>query len=252
MEMLFSLDGYNALITGGSGAIGRAVAVEMAKQGADVLVTGTNTEALTQTATKIKEETGKNVHKIICDLANADETKDLFRKAEEQLGKIDILVNNAGIDKDMLFMRMTEMDLNAVLDINLRAVFTLSKAAVMSMSKRKYGRIINMASVVGFTGNPGQVNYCASKAGLVGMSKAIALEYAKRGITVNCIAPGAVKTPMIEALSEQAKEAFLRKIPIGEMAAPTDIAYACCFLASKEASYITGQTIHVNGGMYIS
>ncbi|MDR0942251.1 MAG: 3-oxoacyl-[acyl-carrier-protein] reductase [Holosporales bacterium] len=247
--MLFSLEGYKALITGGSGSIGRAIAIAMAAQGAEIAIVGTRIDALNETADTVKKQTGKDAVVLQCNLANDEETKRLFQIAEEKLGAIDILVNNAGIDKDKLFMKMTEEDLCDVLNVNLKAAFTLSKAAVMSMSKRKYGRIINMSSVVGFTGNVGQVNYCASKAGLVGMSKAIALEYAKRGITVNCIAPGAVKTPMIDKLSEQAKQAFLNKIPLGEMAEPMDVAYACCFLASKESSYITGQTIHVNGGM---
>jgi 3-oxoacyl-[acyl-carrier protein] reductase len=247
--MLFSLSGYNALVTGGSGAIGRAIAKAIALQGGEVVVSGTRIDALEETVREVKSTTGKTATAIQCNLANVDESRELFLKAEQQLGQIDILINNAGIDKDKLIMRMTEDDLYEVMNINLLAAFTLSKAAVMSMSRRRYGRIVNISSVVGCTGNPGQANYCASKAGLIGMSKAIALEYAKRGITVNCIAPGAVKTPMIDALSEDAQQAFLSKIPMGVMATPMDVAYACCFITSKEASYITGQTIHVNGGM---
>jgi 3-oxoacyl-[acyl-carrier protein] reductase len=247
--MLFSLNGYNALVTGGSGAIGREIAKAIALQGGEVIVSGTKADALEETVREIKSATGETAMVIQCNLAHVDEARELFLKAEQQLGHIDILVNNAGIDKDKLIMKMTEDDLYEVMNINLRAAFTLSKAAVMSMSRRRYGRIINISSVVGCTGNPGQANYCASKAGLIGMSKAIALEYAKRGITVNCIAPGAVKTPMIDALSEDAQRTFLNKIPMGVMATPVDVAYACCFIASKEASYITGQTIHVNGGM---
>jgi 3-oxoacyl-[acyl-carrier protein] reductase len=224
----------------------------MAEQGADVVISGTRKDALEKTASEVESKAGRRAVIIPGNLAVPEETKELFQKAEEQLGKIDILVNNAGIDKDTLFMRMTEQDLTDVLDINLKAAFILSRAAVIAMAKRRYGRILNMASVVGFTGNAGQVNYCASKAGLIGMSKAIALEYAKRNITVNCIAPGAVQTPMIEALSQQAQEAFLQKIPMARMAQPEDVAYACCYLASKEASYITGQTLHINGGMLMA
>ncbi|MDR2459098.1 MAG: beta-ketoacyl-ACP reductase [Holosporales bacterium] len=247
--MLFSLHGYNALVTGGSGAIGREIAKAIALQGGKVVISGTRVNALEETVQEVKSATGETAIAIQCNLAHADEARELFLKAEQQLGQIDILVNNAGIDKDKLIMKMTEDDLYEVMDINLRATFTLSKSAVMSMSRRRYGRIISISSVVGCTGNPGQANYCASKAGLIGMSKAIALEYAKRGITVNCIAPGAVKTPMIDVLSETAQQALLNKIPMGVIATPMDVAYACCFLASKEASYITGQTIHVNGGM---
>jgi 3-oxoacyl-[acyl-carrier protein] reductase len=224
----------------------------MAEQGANVAISGTRTDALIRTASEIEAKTGKRVVTIPCDLAIVENTKELFQKAEQQLGQIDILINNAGIDKDMLFMKMSVQDLADVLDINLKAAFILSQAAVVAMAKRRYGRIINMASVVGYTGNAGQVNYCASKAGLVGMSKAIALEYAKRNVTVNCIAPGAVRTPMITSLKQQAQDAFLQKIPMAKMAEPEDVAYACCYLASKEAAYVTGQTIHVNGGMFIA
>ena len=249
--MLFSLEGLRAMITGGAGAIGKKTAIEMAKQGADVVIADIRQDALETAKTEIKEATGKDVEIINCDLLDVENTRALFAKAEEQAGQIDILVNNAGIDRDKLLMKMTEDDLEIVLNVNLRAAFTLTKSAVMAMSKRKFGRIIGISSVVGFTGNPGQANYCASKAALVGLSKAVALEYAKRGITVNCIAPGAIKTPMIDAVSDEAREKFLAKIPLGYMADPIEIAYAVCFLASREASYITGQTLHVNGGMYM-
>ncbi len=249
--MLFSLEGLRAMITGGAGAIGKKTAIEMAKQGADIVIADVRQDALETAKTEIKEATGKDVAIINCDLLDIENTRALFAKAEEQAGQIDILVNNAGIDRDKLLMKMTEDDLEIVLNVNLRAAFTLTKSAVMAMSKRKFGRIIGISSVVGFTGNPGQANYCASKAALVGLSKAVALEYAKRGITVNCIAPGAIKTPMIDAVSDEAREKFLAKIPLGYMADPVEIAYAVCFLASREASYITGQTLHVNGGMYM-
>ena len=249
--MLFSLEGLRAMITGGAGAIGKKTAIEMAKQGAEIVIADVRQDALETAKKEIKEATGKDIEIINCDLLDVDNTRALFSKAEEQAGQIDILVNNAGIDRDKLLMKMTEDDLEIVLNVNLRAAFTLTKSAVMAMSKRKFGRIIGISSVVGFTGNPGQVNYCASKAALVGLSKAVALEYAKRGITVNCIAPGAIKTPMIDAVSDEAREKFLAKIPLGYMADPVEIAYAVCFLASREASYITGQTLHVNGGMYM-
>ena len=249
--MLFSLEGLRAMITGGAGAIGKKTAIEMAKQGAEIVIADVRQDALETAKKEIKEASGKDVEIINCDLLDVDNTRMLFPKAEEQAGQIDILVNNAGIDRDKLLMKMTEDDFEIVLNVNLRAAFTLTKSAVMAMSKRKFGRIIGISSVVGFTGNPGQANYCASKAALVGLSKAVALEYAKRGITVNCIAPGAIKTPMIDAVSDEAREKFLAKIPLGYMADPIEIAYAVCFLASREASYITGQTLHVNGGMYM-
>ncbi len=249
--MLFSLEGLRAIITGGAGAIGKKTAIEMAKQGADIVIADVRQDALEIAQKEIKEASGKDVAIINCDLLNVENTRMLFAKAEEQAGQIDVLVNNAGIDRDKLLMKMTEDDLDIVLNVNLRAAFILTKSAVMAMSKRKFGRIIGISSVVGFTGNPGQANYCASKAALVGLSKAVALEYAKRGITVNCIAPGAIKTPMIDAVSDEAREKFLAKIPLGYMADPVEIAYAVCFLASREASYITGQTLHVNGGMYM-
>lgn len=249
--MLFSLEGLRAMITGGAGAIGKKMAIEMAQQGADVIIVDVRQDALDSAQEEIKTVSGKSVSAMNCDLLNVEATRNLFSEAEAQFGPIDILVNNAGIDRDKLLMKMTEDDLEIVLNVNLRAAFTLTKSAVMSMSKRKFGRVIGISSVVGFTGNPGQANYCASKAALVGMSKAVALEYAKRGITVNCIAPGAIKTPMIDAVSDEAREKFLSKIPLGYMADPVEIAYAACFLASKEASYITGQTLHVNGGMFL-
>jgi 3-oxoacyl-[acyl-carrier protein] reductase len=249
--MLFSLEGMTALITGGAGFIGKKTAIEMAKQGARVAIADVRQEALEVAQKEIKDATGQEVVLLLCDLLNLESTQGLVAQTEEKMGQLDILVNNAGIDRDKLIMKMTEEDFDLVLDVNLRAAFTLTKAAVMTMSRRRFGRIINISSVVGFTGNPGQANYCASKAALVGMSKAIAIEYGKRGITVNCIAPGAIKTPMIDAVSDEARERFLAKIPLGYMADPIEVAYAVCYLASKETSYITGQTLHVNGGMYM-
>ena len=247
--MLFSLSDQSVLVTGGSGSIGKAIAINMATQGANIAISGTRLNSLEDTAREIKEKTGKNAIILQCDLSKPNETKELVKRAEESLEKIDVLINNAGINKDMLFAKMTEENLDDVLNVNLKAAFTLTKNALASMSSRRFGRIINISSVVGFTGNIGQVNYCASKAGLIGMSKAIALECARKGITINCIAPGAISSQMIDKLSEQAKERFIAKIPMCRIGEPEDVAYACCFLASKEASYITGQTIHVNGGM---
>ena len=247
--MLFSLNNFKILVTGGSGHIGRSIALNFAKQGANVAISGTKLESLEKTASKIKEETGKDVSIIKCDLSKSEEITTLIDKTVEILGGIDVLVNNAGITKDKLFVRMTESDLDEVLNVNLKAAFKLTQNAISHMSRNKFGRIINISSVVGLTGNPGQANYCASKSGLIGMSKAIAIEYAKKGITVNCIAPGAIKTPMTDELSSEALEKFIVKIPMGKIGDPEEIAYACCFLASGEASYITGQTLHVNGGM---
>ncbi len=247
--MLFSLENQRALVTGASGSIGKAFAINLALQGASVAISGTRLEALEETSREIQEKTGKSPVILQCNLSNIAETKELVKRAIESLGGLDILVNNAGINKDMLFGKMTDEDLDEVLNINLKASFILTKDAIAAMGPQRFGRVINISSVVGFTGNIGQVNYCASKAGVIGMSKAIALECARKGITVNCIAPGAINSPMIEKLSDQAKERFMMKIPMSRIGTPEDVANACCFLASKEASYITGQTIHVNGGM---
>ncbi len=240
-----------ALITGGAGSIGLRTAVAFAKQGTDVIIVDIREEALDNAIKVIQNETGVNADYFTCNLLDIEATKELFNKLEDKFGQIDILVNNAGIDKDKLLMKMTEDDLDIVMNINFKAPFFLSQAAAMRMSKRNFGRIINISSVVAFTGNKGQSNYCSSKSALLGMSKTIALEYAKRGITVNCIAPGAIKTPMIDVLSDEAKEAFISKIPVGYFGSPDDVAYTVLFLASKEAKYITGQTIHVNGGMFM-
>lgn len=238
-----------ALITGGAGSIGLRTAVAFAKQGTDVIIVDIREEALDNAIKVIQNETGVNADYFTCNLLDIEATKELFNKLEDKFGQIDILVNNAGIDKDKLLMKMTEDDLDIVMNINFKAPFFLSQAAAMRMAKRNFGRIINISSVVAFTGNKGQANYCSSKSALLGMSKTIALEYAKRGITVNCIAPGAIKTPMIDVLSDEAKKSFMDKIPVGFFGSPDDVAYTVLFLASNEAKYITGQTIHVNGGM---
>ncbi len=247
--MLFSLENMNALITGASGSIGSSIAKNLAKQGANVMISGTRLDSLRNVADDIKNETGRNPIIIQSDLSKSEELSSLVDRAIENMGRIDILVNNAGINRDTLFVRMTDSDFDDVININLKAIFKLSQLAISHMSRNKFGRIINISSVVGYTGNPGQANYCASKSAIVGMSKSIALEYARRGITINCIAPGAIKSPMIDKLSESVLENFMNKIPMQRIGEPDDVAFACCFLASRESSYITGQTMHVNGGM---
>ncbi len=248
---MFAFNNSRALITGGAGRIGLRTAIALAKQGASIVIADAREEKLRDAVKIIKEETGIDIDSFACNLLDIEATKELFYTLENTFGQIDILINNAGIDKDKLLMKMTEDDLDMVMNVNFKAPFLLSQAAAMRMSKRNFGRIINISSVVAFTGNKGQANYCSSKSALLGMSKAIALEYAKRGITVNCIAPGAIKTPMIDVLSDEAKESFLNKIPVGFFGSPDDVASAVVFLASKEAEYITGQTIHVNGGMFM-
>jgi 3-oxoacyl-[acyl-carrier protein] reductase len=249
---MFSLSGSRVLITGGGGAIGRAIALKMASQGADVAICDVRNDLLDATVCLVMDSIGKGIAALQCDLSDTSKAGDVVRRAEDLIGPIDVLINNAGINKDVLFSKMTEDDLDAILNLNLRAVFTLTRAAVLAMAPRRFGRIINISSVVGVTGNIGQANYCASKAGVIGMSKAVALEYAGRGITVNCVAPGAIASPMLDKLSEQAREKFTAKIPMRRIGEPNDVAFACCFLASREASYITGQTIHVNGGMLMA
>lgn len=248
----FNLTGLRALVTGGAGSIGTCTAIALAKQGARIIITDVSENALTTAINKIKNQAGMEVDSIQCDLLNVEDTQDLFNQVENDYGPIDILVNNAGIDRDKLFIRMDTEDLDVVMNINFKAAFILSKSAVLSMAKRKFGRIINISSVVAYTGNPGQANYCASKSALLGFTRAIALEYAKRGITANCIAPGAIKTPMTDTLSQEVRNSFIQKIPVGHMGSPDDIANAVVFLSSRESSYITGQTIHVNGGMFCS
>jgi 3-oxoacyl-[acyl-carrier protein] reductase len=242
---MFNLAGKVALVTGATGGIGRATAVAMHKQGASVVVSGRREDALKELAAEL----GSRVFTLVSDLGDKEQVAALFDKAEELAGQVDILVCNAGITKDNLVLRMKDEEWDEVINTNLRATFTLNKAAFKKMMKRKWGRIINIASVVGVTGNPGQANYVASKAGMIGMSKSIAAESASRGITVNCIAPGFIKTAMTDALNDAQKEKITSTIPNGTFGLPEDIANAAVFLASNEAGYITGQTMHVNGGM---
>jgi 3-oxoacyl-[acyl-carrier protein] reductase len=243
--MLFELTGRTALVTGATGGIGAAIAEALHAQGAAVAISGTRQPVLD----RLKEKLGPRTHSIACNLANPEEVEKLVPAAEAALGSLDILVSNAGITRDMLAMRMKDEDWSAVLDVNLTAAFRLARAALRGMMKRRFGRIIGIASVVAATGNPGQANYAAAKAGMIGMTKALAREVASRQITVNCVAPGFIDTAMTGALNEKQKEMLLGNIPAARLGLPAEIAAAVVYLASSEASYVTGQTLHVNGGM---
>jgi 3-oxoacyl-[acyl-carrier protein] reductase len=242
---MFDLTGKTALVTGASGGIGGAIARGLHAQGATVALSGTRREALEVVAAELGERT----HIIVANLSDPASVEQLAKDAEAALGSLDILVNNAGLTRDGLVMRMKDEDWQSVLDVNLTASFRLCRAAVRGMMKRRFGRIVNITSIVGVTGNPGQVNYAASKAGMIGMSKALAQEVASRGITVNCIAPGFVTSPMTDALNDDQKAKLLTGIPAGRMGSVEEIAAAAIYLASNEAAYVTGQTLHVNGGM---
>ncbi|MEW4466863.1 3-oxoacyl-[acyl-carrier-protein] reductase [Parasphingorhabdus sp. JC815] len=243
---MFDLTGMTALVTGASGGIGSAIAKSLAGRGATVALSGTRKLALTE---MISELEGDGHVIAPCDLSDAQQVDELVPDVIKKLGKLDILVNNAGITRDGLIMRMSDEDWSDVMNVNLESAFRLVRAATRPMMKARHGRIISITSVVGATGNPGQVNYVASKAGLVGMSKALAQEVASRGITVNCVAPGFIATPMTDALTDAQKDEINRKIPAGKMGTGDDIGAAVTYLASNEASYVTGQTLHVNGGM---
>jgi len=242
---MFNLTGKTALITGATGGIGGEIAKALHAQGATVAISGRNEEKLNALAAEI----GDKAHAIVADLSNADGIAALVKDAEEKLGQIDILVNNAGLTRDNLSMRMKEEEWQQVLDVNLTAPFMLAKACQRGMMKRRYGRIINISSVVGTTGNPGQCNYVASKAGMTGWTKAMGQEVASRGITVNCVAPGFISTAMTDALTDDQKSKINATIPAGRMGNPNEISSAVAYLASEEAGYVTGATIHVNGGM---
>lgn len=242
---MFNLNNKTALVTGASGGIGEAIASALHKQGAKVCITGTSDAKLT----RINEKSSMSYSQITCNLKQREDLKTLISKVEKKIGGIDILVNNAGITNDQLAMRMSEEMWDDVLETNLYSSFYLSKSVMRNMMKKKFGRIIQISSVVGFTGNPGQSNYVASKAALVGMTKSLALEVASRNITVNCIAPGFIKTAMTDALNEEQKNTLLEKIPSRKFGLPEDIAAAAVYLASDEASYINGSTIHLNGGL---
>ena len=242
---MLDLTGRKALVTGSSGGIGEEIARLLHKQGAIVGLHGTRVEKLEALA----GELGDRVKVFPANLSDRDEVKALGAKAEEELGGVDILVNNAGITKDGLFVRMSDEDWDAVLEVNLTAVFRLTRELTHPMMRRRYGRIINITSVVGVTGNPGQANYCASKAGMIGFTKSLAQEIASRNVTVNCVAPGFIESAMTGKLNDKQKEAIMGAIPMRRMGNGAEVASAVAYLASSEASYVTGQTIHVNGGM---
>ena len=243
--MMFDLTGMTALVTGASGGLGSAIARALSAQGARLALSGSNQAKLEAFA---KELGGDHVT-LVCDLSNAQQVDQLVPRAVEALGQLDILVNNAGVTRDNLAMRMKDEEWDQVIKVNLEGAFRLMRAAMKPMMRARHGRIINITSVVGVTGNPGQANYVASKAGLIGMSKAFAQEVASRGITVNCVAPGFMTSAMTDALTDAQKEGILSKIPTGAMGSGDDIGAAVVYLASKEAGYVTGQTLHVNGGM---
>lgn len=242
---MFSLKDKRVLVTGASGAIGAAIARAFYAQGAEVIISGTR-QAVLET---LKESLGERAHVVVCNLSDQEAVSQLVPTIEKDYGVIDVLVNNAGITRDNLMMRMKDQDLSDVLTVNLEVPFKLMRACLKGMMKNRWGRMINIASIVGVTGNPGQANYCASKAGIIGLSKSLASEVASRNITVNCIAPGFIASDMTNVLPEAQQEKLKSTIPMGRMGEAEDIAAAAIFLASNEAGYVTGQTIHVNGGM---
>jgi len=242
---MFNLAGKTALVTGASGGIGGAIARALHGQGAVVALSGTRIEALEQLGGSL----GERVHVVAARMDDAADIDRLAKDAEAAMGKIDILVNNAGITRDNISMRMKDEEWEKVLQVNLTGTFRLTRAAMRGMMRRRFGRVINITSIVGVTGNPGQANYAAAKAGLIGMSKSLAQELASRGITVNCIAPGFIATPMTDALTDEQKKAILARVPADRLGRPEEIAAGAVYLASDEAGYVTGQTLHINGGM---
>jgi len=242
---MFDLTGKSALVTGASGGIGASIARALHAQGAAVALSGTRVAPLEALAAEL----GERAFVVPGNLSEAAATEQLFKDAEAALGKVDILVNNAGLTRDQIAMRLKDEDWQSVIDVNLTAAFRLSRAAMRGMMKRRWGRIINITSIVGVTGNAGQANYAASKAGLIGMSKSLAAELGSRSITVNCVAPGFIATAMTDALNEEQKQKLLPSIPAGRMGQSDEIAAGVVYLASEEAAYVTGQTLHINGGM---
>jgi 3-oxoacyl-[acyl-carrier protein] reductase len=242
---MFDLTGKTALVTGATGGIGGAIARALHQQGAAVAISGTRREALEALAADLKDR----VHVLPCNLADKDEVEALVPKTEETMSKLDILVANAGVNRDNLMVQLRDEDWDQVVAVNLTATFRLARAAVRGMMRRRFGRVIGISSVVGVTGNPGQSNYTATKAGMIGMIKSIAAEYAKRGVTANAIAPGFIATAMTDKLNDKQREAILTRVPAGRLGTGADVAAATVFLASDEAGYVTGQTLHVNGGM---
>jgi 3-oxoacyl-[acyl-carrier protein] reductase len=242
---MFDLTGKTALVTGATGGIGGAIARGLHAQGAIVAISGTRREALDALAADLKDR----VHVLPCNLAEKDEVEALVPKAEEKMSKLDILVANAGVNRDNLLVALRDEDWEQVINVNLTATFRLTRAAVKTMMRRRFGRIIGITSVVGVTGNAGQSNYTASKAGIIGLMKSVAAEYAKRGVTANCVAPGFITSPMTDKLNEKQREAILARVPASRLGSGADVAAAVVYLASDEAAYVTGQTLHVNGGM---
>ncbi|TCD05367.1 3-oxoacyl-[acyl-carrier-protein] reductase [Erythrobacteraceae bacterium CFH 75059] len=246
---MFSLNGMTALVTGASGGIGSAIARSLAAQGARLALTGSNAAKLRAFKDELHESFGGEHVEITCDLSDPVQVEELVPAALATLGQLDILVNNAGITRDNLALRMKDEEWDQVIRINLEAAFRLMRAAVKPMMKARFGRIVSITSVVGLMGNPGQMNYAAAKAGLTGMTKALAQEIATRGITANCVAPGFIRSAMTDTLPEAQKAALNARIPLGRMGTGEEVGAAVAFLASREAGYITGQTLHVNGGM---
>jgi len=242
---MFDLTGKTALVTGATGGIGAGVARALHAQGATVAISGTRAEVLEALAVEL----GSRVHVLPCDLSDLAAVDKLVPDAEAKMAKLDILVANAGVTKDNLFVQLKDEDWDKVIAINLTSTFRLTRAAVTTMMRRRFGRVIGISSIVGVTGNPGQGNYTASKAGMIGMMKSVAAEYAKRNVTANCIAPGFIATPMTDKLNEKQREAILSRVPAGRLGTPADVAAAAVYLASDEAAYVTGQTLHINGGM---
>jgi 3-oxoacyl-[acyl-carrier protein] reductase len=242
---MFDLTGRTALVTGATGGIGGAIALALHAQGATVAISGTRREALDSIAAKLSER----VHVLPCNLSEAAAVDVLVPSAEQAMGGLDILIANAGITRDNLFVQLRDEDWDDVIKVNLTATFRLARAATKLMMRKRFGRIIAITSVVGVTGNSGQGNYAASKAGIIGMIKSLAAEYAKRNVTANCIAPGFIKTPMTDALNEKQRQGILARVPAARLGTPEDIAAAAVYLSSNEAAYVTGQTIHINGGM---
>ena len=242
---MFELTGRTALVTGASGGIGGAIARALHAQGATVALSGTRVAPLEALA----KEFGERAHVVPCDLSDAAAVEALPKRAAEAMGAVDVLVNNAGITRDQLFMRMSDADWTAVLEVNLTSTMRLARGCLRGMMKARWGRIVNISSVVGVTGNPGQANYAAAKAAVIGMSKSLAAEVASRGVTVNCVAPGFIATAMTEALNDEQKARISGAIPAGRMGTSEEVAAAVVYLASVEAAYVTGQTLHVNGGM---
>ena len=242
---MFELSGKCALVTGATGGLGAAIATALHEQGAEVVLSGTRENVLND----LKDQLGGRAHAVASNLADAESVEGLVPAAIEVMGKLDILVNNAGITRDNISMRMKDVEWDDVLKINLTAAFRLARAAARPMMKARFGRIIGITSIVGITGNAGQANYAAAKAGMIGMTKSLAAELASRGITANCVAPGFIESPMTDALNDKQKSGILANVPAGKLGKPADVAGAVVYLASEEAGYVTGQTFHVNGGM---